>query len=84
MVGDSQVVLTGGAENMSNSPYSLYNSRFGIKLGKDPVVRTIIIIKPFALRNHCSLKIQIEMSKLPPPPEVTSQAGAFQILVYRF
>ena len=39
MLGDSQVVLTGGAENMSNSPYALYNSRFGIKLGTDPVVR---------------------------------------------
>ena len=38
MLGDSQVVLTGGAENMSNSPYALYNSRFGIKLGTDPVV----------------------------------------------
>ena len=32
------MVLTGGAENMSNAPYTLYNARFGIKLGTDPVV----------------------------------------------
>ena len=38
MLGDSQVVVTGGAENMSNAPYALYDSRFGIKLGTDPVV----------------------------------------------
>ncbi len=41
MLGDSQVVMTGGAENMSNAPYALYNSRFGIKLGTDPTVSTL-------------------------------------------
>ena len=36
--GDSEVVLTGGAENMSQSPHTLRGARFGIKLGFDPVL----------------------------------------------
>ena len=53
MLGDSQVVLTGGAENMSNAPYALYNSRFGIKLGTDPVVR---IKKELLFRKNYNLE----------------------------
>jgi acetyl-CoA acyltransferase 2 len=32
-VGDSDVVLTGGAENMSQSPFVLRDTRFGTVLG---------------------------------------------------
>jgi acetyl-CoA acyltransferase 2 len=34
--GDAQIVLTGGAENMSQTPFALYDSRFGTKFGTDP------------------------------------------------
>eukprot|EP00163_Fabomonas_tropica_P012348 TRINITY_DN23619_c0_g1_i1.p2 TRINITY_DN23619_c0_g1~~TRINITY_DN23619_c0_g1_i1.p2 ORF type:complete len:395 (-),score=147.45 TRINITY_DN23619_c0_g1_i1:1390-2574(-) len=36
LVGESNVVLTGGTENMSQIPYSVRNIRFGTKLGQDP------------------------------------------------
>jgi len=38
MLGDCEMVLTGGAENMSQSPHVLRNVRFGIPLGRDQVV----------------------------------------------
>lgn len=37
-VGDSQIVMTGGAENMSLAPYAVRNIRFGVKLGTDIVM----------------------------------------------
>jgi len=33
LVGDSSIVLTGGVDNMSQSPYSVRNVRFGVPLG---------------------------------------------------
>lgn len=38
LVGDSQVVMTGGTENMSASPYAVRDIRFGTRLGQDPVL----------------------------------------------
>ncbi|XP_072015064.1 LOW QUALITY PROTEIN: 3-ketoacyl-CoA thiolase, mitochondrial-like [Amphiura filiformis] len=35
LVGDSEVVMTGGAENMSQAPYTVRGTRFGTKLGVD-------------------------------------------------
>jgi len=32
-VGDAEIVLAGGAENMSQTPFALYDSRFGTKFG---------------------------------------------------
>ena len=37
-VGDSEVVMTGGSENMSLSPYAVRGVRFGTKLGQDLLV----------------------------------------------
>ena len=34
-LGDSNVVLCGGAESMSQAPYAVRNVRFGTKLGQD-------------------------------------------------
>ena len=34
-LNDSNIVLCGGAENMSQAPYALRNSRFGVRLGVD-------------------------------------------------
>ncbi|XP_064634574.1 3-ketoacyl-CoA thiolase, mitochondrial-like [Lineus longissimus] len=36
MLGEAEVALCGGAENMTQAPYALRDSRFGIKLGTDP------------------------------------------------
>ena len=39
-MGDSNVVLTGGSENMSQAPYALRGTRHtGTKLGQDLLVR---------------------------------------------
>jgi acetyl-CoA acyltransferase 2 len=37
-VGDSEVVLTGGAENMSLSPHAVRGIRFGVRLGQDVIM----------------------------------------------
>lgn len=34
-LGDSNIVLCGGAENMSQAPFALRGTRFGTKLGQD-------------------------------------------------
>ncbi len=36
LLGDAEIVLTGGAESMSQAPYAARGIRFGIKLGKSP------------------------------------------------
>lgn len=36
MVGDAEVVLTGGSDNMSAAPYAVRDIRFGTRLGQDP------------------------------------------------
>jgi len=36
LVGDSDVVLTGGTDNMSACPYAVRDIRFGTRLGMDP------------------------------------------------
>ncbi|KAI9275409.1 Thiolase, N-terminal domain-containing protein [Sporodiniella umbellata] len=40
MLGESEIVLTGGTENMSLSPFTLSgSSRWGLKLGQDPTLK---------------------------------------------
>ncbi len=34
-LGESEVVLTGGSENMSQAPYAVRNTRWGSPLGMD-------------------------------------------------
>jgi len=36
LLGDSQIVLTGGSDNMSLAPYGVRDIRFGTRLGVDP------------------------------------------------
>merc|ERR1711915_352241 len=36
LVGDSEIVLTGGSDNMSAAPYGVRDIRFGTRLGVDP------------------------------------------------
>ncbi len=40
--GDADIVLAGGAESMSNSPYVLTNHRFGNKMGNETLIDTMI------------------------------------------
>ena len=35
-MGDSEIVMTGGTDNMSASPYAVRDIRFGTRLGVDP------------------------------------------------
>lgn len=42
LLGDSEVVLAGGTESMSNAPYILRKARFGIRMGHDDVVDSMI------------------------------------------
>lgn len=38
MLGDTDVVVAGGAESMSRAPYASLNSRFGVKMGNAKMV----------------------------------------------
>ena len=40
MLGESNVVLTGGTESMSQAPYALRNTRWGTTLGQDLKVQS--------------------------------------------
>jgi len=40
MLGDAEVVLTGGAESMSQSPHIIRGIRFGIPFGREQMVRS--------------------------------------------
>jgi len=40
--GDADIVLAGGSESMSNAPYAIKGHRFGVKMGNDSMVDTMI------------------------------------------
>jgi len=40
--GDADIILAGGAESMSNAPYVLKKHRFGLKMGNDTIMDTMI------------------------------------------
>lgn len=42
MLGDNEIVVCGGVENMSAAPYLAHNARFGAKLGNFELVDSII------------------------------------------
>lgn len=42
MTGDNDIVVVGGTENMSRSPYVLNNARFGSRMGNDTMVDSMI------------------------------------------
>lgn len=49
-LGESDVVLCGGSENMSQAPYALRDARFGTKLGLDLKVRAFLLL--FTVANE--------------------------------
>ena len=50
-LGESDVVLCGGSENMSQAPYALRDARFGTKLGLDLKVRGFLLYLANDKRN---------------------------------
>ncbi|MCT8137998.1 acetyl-CoA C-acetyltransferase [Anaerobacillus sp. CMMVII] len=42
MLGDADVILAGGVESMSNAPYMLNNARWGLRMGDNQVIDTMI------------------------------------------
>lgn len=40
--GDAEIVVAGGTENMSASPYALQKARWGVRMGDDPVIDLMI------------------------------------------
>lgn len=42
MLGDADVILAGGTENMSNAPYLLKKARFGYKMGNNEIIDSMI------------------------------------------
>jgi len=42
MLGDSEIVLAGGVESMSQAPYVLKKARWGLKMGNDEIVDSMI------------------------------------------
>ena len=42
-LGESDIVLCGGSENMSQAPYALRDARFGTRLGLDLKVRFFLL-----------------------------------------
>ncbi|HPI37844.1 MAG TPA: thiolase family protein [Ignavibacteriaceae bacterium] len=40
--GDSEIIIAGGQENMSNAPYILQKARFGYKMGNDEIIDSLL------------------------------------------
>lgn len=43
LTGDSEVVLAGGCESMSNAPYVLKKARWGLRMGNDTVADSLLL-----------------------------------------
>lgn len=42
IAGDADIVVAGGAENMSMAPYALKNARYGYRMGNAPMIDTMV------------------------------------------
>ena len=58
--GDADVVLAGGTESMSNSPYLLNKARFGYKMGNDTLVDSMICDGLWDIYNNYHMGITAE------------------------
>jgi len=58
--GDADVVLAGGTESMSNSPYLLNKARFGYKMGNDTLVDSMICDGLWDIYNDYHMGITAE------------------------
>ncbi len=60
MLGDADVVLAGGAETMSMTPYALKKNRWGAKMGNDEVVDLMIYDGLWDVFNNYHMGITAE------------------------
>ena len=44
VLGDAEIVVAGGSENMSQAPYAIRNARFGINLGEGREVQILLAV----------------------------------------
>lgn len=58
--GEADVVIAGGAENMSLSPYVIPNARFGLKMGNAQMIDTMICDGLTDAFNHYHMGITAE------------------------
>uniref|UniRef100_A0A0N4ZXB0 3-ketoacyl-CoA thiolase, mitochondrial n=1 Tax=Parastrongyloides trichosuri TaxID=131310 RepID=A0A0N4ZXB0_PARTI len=62
MTGDSEVVLTGGVENMSQIPFAVRDTRFGTTLGKNYGLEDVLWST--MVDRYCELPMAITAEKL--------------------
>lgn len=67
--GASNIVLTGGVENMSAMPYAIRNARFGIPLGVTPVLEDTLWVG--LTDTYCKLPMALTAEKLGEQYKVT-------------
>ncbi len=60
LLGDAQVVLAGGMENMSLSPYLLNDARFGMRMGHGQAVDSMIVDGLWCAFNDIHMGITAE------------------------
>ena len=60
LLGDAEVVLTGGTENMSQAPFAARDIRFGVKFGKTPALEDTLWSSLNDPHAGCSMAITAE------------------------
>ncbi len=60
MLGEADVILAGGVESMSMTPYALKKNRWGAKMGNDEVVDLMIHDGLWDIFNNCHMGVTAE------------------------
>ncbi len=60
LLGDAEIVLTGGAESMSQAPFAARGIRFGTKLGKNPELEDTLWSSLYDPHAGCAMAITAE------------------------
>nr|QBH73978.1 mitochondrial 3-ketoacyl-coa thiolase [Thermobia domestica] len=71
IVGDSQIVLAGGTDNMSQSPFVIRNTRFGTKLGVNYALEDALWVGLTDL--HCKTPMGVTAENLAEKYKLTRQ-----------
>lgn len=60
LLGDAEIVLTGGTESMSQAPYAARGIRFGTKLGKNPELEDTLWSSLYDPHAGCAMAVTAE------------------------
>lgn len=60
MLGDADIILAGGIESMSTSPYALRKARWGVKMGNDELVDLMIYDGLWDIFNNYHMGVTAE------------------------